>query len=185
MNPSQKLFLACGIIGALVGIITFAAASAMLPKSSADVFREFYSAETEVGVSPSDYLYWLRTGGQPGILVDLRTPEEYAAGHMVTAVNIPAGQMDAPQLVAAFSRLPKGTVPIGYCYSSYCMLSRKVGKALADNGIYAKHLTAGWLEIERDYGAYVVNGTLPGELSADQKINPLACDPRLGGEFGC
>jgi len=104
---------------------------------------------------------------------------------MVTAINIPSGQMDTPQLVAAFSKLPKGTVAISYCYSSYCMLSRKVGKALADNGIYAKHLTAGWLEIARDYSGYVVNGTAPGGLSADQKINPLACDPRLGGEFGC
>jgi rhodanese-related sulfurtransferase len=185
LNPSQKLFLACGLIGALVGITSFGAASALLPKSGTDVFREFYATETAVSVSPSDYLYELRTGKQPGILVDLRTPDEYKAGHMVTAVNIPAGQMNESELVAAFAKLPKNMSAINYCYSSYCMLSRSVGLALADNGIHAKHLSAGWLEIARDYSTYVVNGTAPGTLSADQKINPFACDPSLGGEFGC
>jgi len=172
-------------MGALVGIITFAAITAFIPKSNADVFREFYSTETKVSVSPSDYLYELRTGKQPGILVDLRTPDAYKAGHMVSAINIPAGQMDTAQIVAAFSKLPKNATAINYCYSSDCMLSRNVGKALADNGIYAKHLTVGWLEIVRDNSAFVVNGTAPGTLSADQKINPLACDPSLGSEFGC
>jgi len=178
-------------MGALVGIITFAGASALLPKSNADVFREFYATETAVSMSPSDYLYELRTGKSPGILVDLRTPDAYKAGHMVTAINIPAGQMDTAQIVAAFSKLPKNATAINYCYSSDCTLSRNVGKALADNGIYAKHLTAGWLEIARDYGSYgdygnyIVNGTAPGTLSANQSINPLACDPSLGSEFGC
>ena len=185
MNQSQKIFFACGVIGALVGIVSFAAASALLPKTNADVFRDFYSTETAVSVSPSDYLYEIRAGKQPGILVDLRTAEEYRTGHMVTAVNIPAGQLDEAQLVAAFSKLPKNSTAINYCYSSYCMLSRNVGKALSNNGIYAKHLTAGWLEIARDYRDYVVNGTAPGHLSADQKINPFVCDPSLGGEFGC
>ena len=185
MNQSQKLFIACGLIGALVGIISFAGTSALLPKSNADVFREFYSTETTVSVSPTDYLYGLRTGKQLGILVDLRTPEDYKAGHMVAAINIPAGQMDTAQIVAAFSKLPKNMTAINYCYSSDCMLSRNVGKALADNGIYAKHLTAGWLEIVRDNPGFVVNGTVPGALTADQKVNPFACDPSLGSEFGC
>ena len=185
MNDSQKLFIACGFIGAVVGILAFAATSALLPKSNADVFREFYATETAVSVGPSDYLYELRTGQSPGILVDLRTAEEYNAGHMVTAINIPAGQMNESQLVTAFSKLPRNSTAINYCYSSYCMLSKNVGKALSGNGIQEKHLTAGWLEIARDYGAYVVNGTAPGTLSADQTINPFACDPALGGEFGC
>ncbi|MFA6213798.1 MAG: rhodanese-like domain-containing protein [Candidatus Micrarchaeia archaeon] len=185
MNESQKLFLYCGAIGALVGILAFGAATMLIPKSPGDMYREFYEVETAVSVSPSDYLYSLRTGGSPGIVVDLRTAPEYAAGHMVTAVNIPAGTMDDAQLIAAFSALPKGTPAITYCYSSYCMLSRKVGLALAERGMYAKHLTAGWLEIARDYSSYVVNGTEPGALTADQKINPLACDPSQGGEFGC
>jgi len=185
LNPSQKLFLACGFIGAVAGIFAFAAAGALFPQSNADVFREFYAAEVAVSISPSDYLYGLRTGKSPGILVDLRTPQEYAQGHMVTAVNIPAGQMDEAQLLAAFAKLPKNSTAISYCYSSYCMLSRSVGLALANNNVHAKHLTAGWLEIARDYGDFVINGTAPGTLSADQKINPFACDPALGGEFGC
>lgn len=176
------------MIGALVGIITFAAASAVLaPKASTgtDVFREFYATETTVSMSPSDFLDALRHGNQSYLAVDLRTPSEYAAGHLVSAINIPAGQMDTAQLVAAFSALPKNQTALNYCYSSYCMLSRHVGLALANNGIQAKHLTAGWLEIARDYPTYVVNGTAPGALSADKKINPFACDPALGGEFGC
>ena len=187
MNPSQKLFLACGFIGALVGIIVFAASSAVLaPKaSSGDVFRDFYASEVAVSVSPSDYLSELARGNQIGILVDLRTPDEYKAGHLVSAINIPAGQMNESELVAAFSKLPKNETAINYCYSSYCMLSRQVGLALANNGIHAKHMSAGWLEIARDYGSYVVNGTSPGALTANQTINPFACSPTQGGEFGC
>jgi len=185
LNPSQKLFLACGFIGAVVGIFIFSAAGALLHNSTADAYREFYATETLVSISPSDYIYELRTGKQPGILVDLRTPQEYAKGHLVTAINIPAGQMNESELVAAFARLPKNQTPINYCYSSYCMLSRQVGLALADHGIYAKHMSAGWLEIARDYPDYVVNGTAAGALSANQTINPFACDPAQSGEFGC
>jgi len=185
MNPSQKLFLACGFIGAVVGIIVFSAASSLLTGGDARAYRDFYATETLVSVSPSDYLYGLRTGKPPGLLVDLRTPSEYAAGHMVTAINIPAGQMTEAEVVAAFAKLPKNQTPINYCYSSYCMLSRNVGLALANHGIYAKHMTAGWLEIARDYSNFVVNGTAPGALNANQTINPLACDPSQGGEFGC
>ena len=185
MNPSQKLFLACGLMGAFAGIIAFALATSLLSGGTGAVFRDYYASETAVSVSPNDYLYSFRTGGQPGTLVDLRTAEEYDDGHMATAINIPAGQMDSDQITAAFSKLPKGSTPITYCYSSYCMLSRKVGKTLADNGIYAKHLTAGWLEISRDYGEYVVSGTAPGSLSFSQSANPLICDPTNGEEFGC
>jgi len=65
------------------------------------------------------------------------------------------------------------------------MLSRKVGKTLADKGIFSKHLTAGWLEIQRDYSGYVVNGSEPGSLSVSENETVGVCDPTGEGEFGC
>ncbi len=154
------------------------------PKSEAQIYREFYSSEKLVSVSPSDYIHDLEAGMQGGLLVDLRGSQEYAAGHLVTAVSIPAVEMDKAQLLAAFSKLPNDKPAITYCYSGYCMLSREVGMVLAENGIYAKHLTAGWYEIKRDFSAYIVNGTAPGFLNASATDVSGICIPGKGG-FSC
>ncbi len=184
MENWLRIVALCALISVVFGSLGALAVQGLLPKSNNDLIREFYSAETAVSVSPSDYVSDLKAGKSDGLLVDLRSAGEYRAGHLVTAINVPAGGMDSAQLVAAFSRLPKGQTPITYCYSSYCMLSREVGHALADNGIYVKHLTAGWYEIKRDFSQYVVNGTAPGNLIPDANYTAGACDPARG-EFGC
>jgi len=74
------------------------------------------------------------------------------------------------------------------------MTSRKVGKMLADSGVYVKHLNIGWNEwryywdlwnhdSETPLGGvnnYVVSGTEPGE--PDVTWLPSPCGE---GEFGC
>lgn len=157
-----------------------------LPKSDNQMIKEFYSTETVVSVSPSDFINDLEKGQVDGLLVDLRTSGEYNAGHLVTAINIPAGQMTVPELIAAYQNLPKDKPIISYCYSSYCMLSRKAGKVLADNGLYVKHLTAGWYEINRDFSAFIVNGSEPGTLNASQHNAPSStCSITVVGGLTC
>ncbi|VVC02141.1 Rhodanese-like domain protein [uncultured archaeon] len=173
------------VVAAIFGALASVAMNSLIPKSQNDLIREFYSTETAVSVSPSDYVDHLRQGKPDGLLVDLRTAGEYAAGHLVTAVNVTAVGMDEQQLIAAFSSLPQGRPVITYCYSEYCMLSRNAGKALADNGIYVRHFTAGWYEINRDFPAYIAIGTEPGALSANQTLPANACTPGGSGQFGC
>jgi rhodanese-related sulfurtransferase len=185
MKPELRMAAIC-----IAAAIIFGALSALVvlnyaPKSQQQMIKEFYATETAVSVSPSDFIYDLKGGKVDGLVVDLRTPSAYQAGHLVTAVNVPAGAMSEAQLVAAFERLPTDKPVITYCYSEYCMLSRNVGKALSDNGIYVEHMTAGWYEIQRDFSNYTVNGSNPGMLNATENYTAGACDPSQGGEFGC
>lgn len=180
------LILVCiavsAVIGALLG--AFAVGSGLVPQSQQQMIAGFYETAHAATVSPSDYIDGLQQGNPIGVLVDLRTKGEYDASHLVGAVNIPAGQMTSGQLVAAFRQLPPNETIITYCYSSYCDLSDNVGLALSQNGIYAKHMTAGWYELNRDYSSYVVNGSSPGTLNASSAA-PGTCSPTSGGQFGC
>ena len=184
MKDEYKFIALCVLAGIVAGVATTIILNNFLPKSEAQTYREFYATETLVSVSPSDYLDDLKAGKVDGTPVDLRTRAEYEAGHLVTAVNVPATEMSASQLVAAFAGLPQGKPFITYCYSSYCMLSREVGNALADNGIYAKHFTAGWYEMQRDFSQYIVNGSGAGSLNASANYTGGVCMPGTG-DFRC
>lgn len=50
------------------------------------------------------------------ILIDVRTPEEYAAGHIEGAVNIPVGDMEEGNL-GILASMPKDTLLQLYCRS--------------------------------------------------------------------
>jgi len=183
MKSEYKLMAICILASvALSALVSFAIFNS--PKSEAQTYKEFYAAETLVSVSPSDYIADLKVGKVDGVLVDLRSSSEYRAGHLVTAISIPAIEMESKQVLAAFSRLPNDKPAITYCYSGYCMLSREVGKTLSENGIYAKHFTAGWYEIQRDFAQYIVNGSEAGSLAADANYTTNACGPGTG-EFRC
>ena len=184
MKNEYRLIALCVLASVALSAVAAYLVANYLPKSDAQAYSEFYSTETLVSVSPSDYLDDLKIGKMDGTPVDLRTKAEYEAGHLVTAVNVPATEMSTKQLVAAFSVLPQGKPFITYCYSSYCMLSRQVGNALAENGIYAKHFTAGWYEIQRDFSDYIVNGSEPGSLNASANYTGGVCMPGTG-DFRC
>lgn len=150
--------------------------------SSQNEFEEFYTIEIATNVSPSDFVSDLEHGSITGLVVDLRSKSAYEAGHLVTAINIDTSLMDEEQLINAFKELPKDKPIITYCYSSYCMLSRKVGKVLADNGIYVMHFTAGAYEIERDYNDFIVTGLEPGEYISTMQNNDVC---NVDSEFNC
>jgi rhodanese-related sulfurtransferase len=154
------------------------------PESYENVqIQNYYSSEVVVSISPTDYLRQMKSGEDPGLAVDLRSAPEYNVSHLVTSINIPAGSMDETELVAAFNKLPKDRTIITYCYSSYCMLSRKVGNVLTQHGIYVKHFTAGWLEIKRDYNEFVSYGPESGKLNVN--VVSGSCNINDSGEFGC
>ena len=52
------------------------------------------------------------------VLIDVRPAEEYAAGHIQGAVNVPLDQLPAWS-----RRLPKGQTVVAYCRGPYCVLS--------------------------------------------------------------
>jgi rhodanese-related sulfurtransferase len=74
-------------------------------------------------------------------IVDLRTPELFAKGHVPGAVNI-----SFEELEAAASRFDKNAPVVLYCYNITCNLAAKAALALAKKGLRVKELVGGYEE---------------------------------------
>jgi rhodanese-related sulfurtransferase len=67
------------------------------------------------GVQSVDPQTFLSTAKQPGaVIVDVRTPQEYAAGHVEGAINI---DVEAPTFDAEIAKLDKNATYTVYCHS--------------------------------------------------------------------
>ena len=71
-------------------------------------------------------------------VLDVRPPEEFAAGHLPGAVNIPIRE-----LAKRLKDLPKGKEVIAYCRGPYCLMSYDAVSMLRKKGIKARRLEAG------------------------------------------
>lgn len=184
-SHSQNTLLLVLIVSLVAGGIGGFAAASMLGGTGTEKEQvlAFYEVENVVFVSPTEYTNALSAGKSIATLVDLRAAGAYEAGHLAGAINIPVDQLTDIEIVAQFSALSNEKPIITYCYSSYCMLSSKVGKFLAENGIYVKHLTVGGKEILEDYSGYVIKGSEPGNVPI---TTPNAgCPPNSVLGFGC
>jgi rhodanese-related sulfurtransferase len=78
----------------------------------------------------------------PGsVLLDVREPEEFAAGHAPGAVNVPMRLLTPP-------RLPEGRPVLCICRSGN--RSGRVAEVLVASGIDARNVTGGMLAWERE-----------------------------------
>jgi rhodanese-related sulfurtransferase len=206
-NPVNVILLSI-VIGIIAGGITaYAVVNYQLakPRTQEELIKEFYDVETATHVSPHGLRKHMGED-DTYILVDLRSQEEYEEEHITTAVNVPAykdrdnsdyGAVD--RIVSSFKKLHEenpGKDFIVYCYSTPCMTGRKIGKILADNGIYVKHLGIGWNEWRYDWTSfnhphewnitsseqYISSGPEPGTLSDD--LLGTGC-PIGSDELGC
>lgn len=71
-------------------------------------------------------------------VLDVRPPEEFAAGHVPGAVNIPVRE-----LAKRLKELPKNKEVIAYCRGPYCLMSYDAVSLLRKSGIKARRLEAG------------------------------------------
>lgn len=164
---------------------------------------DYYKTENAVLVSPHSVRKDIMKGTSKILLVDLRSAEEYEMSHVVGAINIPAYKNpdqsaydEVDRIVGAFKVLSKDKEIVVYCYSIPCMTGRKVGKMLADKGIYVKHLGIGWNEWRYDWKSwnhelewdktkpedYVVSGKEPGKYTGPENniITPCSADGLTG-----
>lgn len=74
-------------------------------------------------------------------ILDVRPPEEYEAGHIPGAVNVPLAEIE--QHVTG---LPKEQDIIAYCRGAYCVLAFEAVAALRDKGFKARRLEEGYPE---------------------------------------
>jgi rhodanese-related sulfurtransferase/DNA-binding transcriptional ArsR family regulator len=74
-------------------------------------------------------------------VVDVRPPDEYAAGHLPGAVNIPINE-----LAARLSELPAEVEVVAYCRGPYCVFAHDAVRLLARHGRRAARLDDGVIE---------------------------------------
>src|SRR5512134_102749 len=74
-------------------------------------------------------------------VLDVRPPEEFAAGHLPGALNVPVDE-----LAGRLKKLPKGREVIAYCRGPYCLLSVDAVALLRQKGYKARRLEDGFPE---------------------------------------
>lgn len=193
------------VVGALAGsVTTYSIIKSSLP-SKEQLIRDFYLTENAVHVSPHTIRVKMDKGETNYILVDLRSPQEYEKEHIISAISIPAykdpntsisidsEKEEKERIIAAFGQLDFKKDIIVYCYSMPCMTGRKIGKLLAENGIYVKHLGIGWnewryfwnlwnhdAETQTEVKDYIFSGKEAGKPRLKDSFSPCK-----EGELGC
>jgi rhodanese-related sulfurtransferase len=71
-------------------------------------------------------------------VLDVRPAEEFAAGHLPGAVNIPLGE-----LAKRLAELPRRREVVAYCRGPYCLMSYDAVELLRRKGLKARRLRAG------------------------------------------
>ena len=74
-------------------------------------------------------------------VLDVRPPEEFAAGHVPGAVNIPVHELEK-----RFRELPKRKEIIAYCRGPFCLMSYEAVELLRKRGMKARRLQDGMPE---------------------------------------
>lgn len=195
--------LIAGVIGGMIGTQYAPEKNpeSISPTKEA-LIKEFYDIENAVYVSPHGMRTKMSKGIKDFILVDLRSAQEYEQEHIAGAINIPAysdpdtsAYGDVERIVGAFKELPEDKEIIVYCYSIPCMTGRKIGKMLADHGIYVKHLGIGWNEWRYHWTLWnhahewnqtsVEDYIATGEEPGTPKLGDVSGACSAAGDFGC
>ncbi len=97
------------------------------------------------------------------VIVDARPADEYAAGHIPGAVNLPFDDVQKiPNLAKSLDTRGRAVV-ITYCGGGTCELSKDLAKALIEAGHRKVLVYMGGLPGWQQAGGPVVTGTAPGE----------------------
>jgi len=107
-----------------------------MEKVVASYFRERDGMEP---VSGRELLRRMRAGSV--MVIDTRPPEEFAAGHLPGAINVPLGE-----LKRRLRALPRDQEIVAYCRGPYCVLSYETVAVLRKRGFKASRLEDGYPE---------------------------------------
>lgn len=88
-------------------------------------------------VSQADLLVGLRQGCFT--LLDVRSKEEYQAGHLPDAINIPFDELEK-----LLETLPREREIVAYCRGPYCVLSHQAAERLRNLGYRVRRFTEGY-----------------------------------------
>ena len=81
---------------------------------------------------------------QQDLILDVRPADEYAAGHIDTAINIPVDELSANM-----SRLPKKKTIIVYCRGRLCPYANLATQLLNQHGFRARSLNYSFYDLKK------------------------------------
>jgi rhodanese-related sulfurtransferase len=105
---------------------------------------QYFEAKLAYEMTPWTLKSLVDKGAKDVILLDVRSPDYYAQGHIPGAKNVPLDQ-----LAAAMKTLPKDKTVITYCANFTCALAPKAALTLAKEGFKVMELYGGiqeWTE---------------------------------------
>ena len=126
------------------------------PATAASHFAGKLAFETD----PSDVHADLSKGVTGFVVVDCRSPESYARGHVAGALSLPYRTITAETA----ARLPKDKTIVTYCSSLTCNASTKGALRLAELGFRVKEMVGGF-EAWKGKNYPMAAGTAPGEFA--------------------
>lgn len=104
------------------------------------IVREEFASRDGLAPIGHDELLRLALAGEVMVL-DVRPAEEYEAGHIAGAVNVPANELSR-----RLAELPTDREIVAYCRGPYCLLSFDAVRRLRKQGYRARRLADGFPE---------------------------------------
>jgi rhodanese-related sulfurtransferase len=101
------------------------------------IVRQYFASKDELEPVPAADVLERAKKGLVTVL-DVRPPEEFAAGHVPGAINIPIHQLEK-----RLSELPKRREVVAYCRGPYCLMSFDAVALLRKKGLRARRLRDG------------------------------------------
>lgn len=117
----------------------------LVPPAPSELAAAHYAGRLAFETDCADVYAGLTQPGRDFVLLDVRSPELYARGHLPGAVSLPHRQIGA-QTLAAF---PPGTVFVTYCAGPHCNGSTRAALKIARLGRPVKEMiggVTGWLD---------------------------------------
>jgi len=106
---------------------------------------EYFSRKFRFETDCWDVNYALQNNQQDFLLVDVRSPDLYAAGHVPGAINLPHPQIDAETL----AEYDRDTLFVVYCAGPHCNAAQRGAIRLSRLGRPVKEMIGGitgWLD---------------------------------------
>ena len=104
------------------------------------LIQQYFTVQDELEAVPAGELLERAKTAQVTV-VDVRPEEEYVAGHLIGAINIPVDELEA-----RLAELPPGREIVAYCRGPHCMLSYDAVEKLRQRGYDARRLEDGYPE---------------------------------------
>ena len=105
--------------------------------SNATQARDYFANKIAFTTGPIELHHQIEAGDDIAI-IDVRAAEDYAAGHIPGALNLPQDKW------SSLSGLQRDKVNILYCYSVVCHLAAKAAIVFAENGYSVMEMDGGF-----------------------------------------